>query len=93
MVGIIKKIWNTCFFIKIGILRKSTRPCNIFLALFAQLMTLTIMYQHAGVGDVVGMEIGDFKVIGRFGRFELLQRYAFYFAKRSVGKKNFIAVL
>ena len=37
------------------------------------------------------MEIGDFKVIGRFGRFKMLQRYAFYFAERSVGKKNFIA--
>ena len=51
------------------------------------------MYQHTGIGDVVGVEIGDFKVIGRFGRFELLQRYAFYFAKRAVGKKNFIAML
>ena len=52
-----------------------------------------IMHEHTCVGDVVGMEIGDFKVIGRFGRFELLQRYAFYFAERAVGKKNFIAVL
>lgn len=51
------------------------------------------MYQHTGVGDVVGVEIGDFKVIGRFGRFKLLQRYAFYFAERAVGKKNFIAAL
>ena len=39
------------------------------------------------------MEIGDFEVVSRFGRFELLQRYAFYFAERAVGKKNFIAVL
>ena len=52
-----------------------------------------IMHEHAGVGDVVGMEISDFKVVGRFGRFELLQRYAFHFAKRAVGKKNFIAML
>ena len=51
------------------------------------------MHEHAGIGDVVGMEICDFKVIGRFGRFEPLQRYTFYFAKRAVGKKNFIAVL
>ena len=51
------------------------------------------MHEHTGVGDVVGMEIGDFEVVGRFGRFELLQRYAFYFAKRSVGKKNLIAML
>lgn len=51
------------------------------------------MYQHTGVGDVVGMEISDFKVIGRFGRFELLQRYGFHFAKRAVGKKDFIAML
>ena len=51
------------------------------------------MYQHTGVGDVVGMEISDFEVVGRFGRFELLQRYAFHFAKRAVGKKNFIAAL
>lgn len=51
------------------------------------------MYQHTGVGDVVGVEIGDFKVIGRFGRFKLLQRYAFHFAKRAVGKKDFIAAL
>ena len=52
-----------------------------------------IMHEHTCVGDVVGMEISDFEVVGRFGRFELLQRYAFYFAERSVGKKNFIAVL
>ena len=51
------------------------------------------MYKHTGVGDVVGVEIGDFKVVSRFGRFELLQRYAFHFAERAVGKKNFIAVL
>lgn len=51
------------------------------------------MYQHTGVGDVVGMEIGDFKVIGSLRRFKMLQRYAFYFAERSVGKKNFIAAL
>ena len=51
------------------------------------------MHQHAGVGDVVGMEISDFEVVGRFRRFELLQRYAFHFAKRAVGKKNFIAAL
>ena len=51
------------------------------------------MYQHTGVGDVVGVEIGDFKVIGRFGRFKLLQRYAFYFAERSVGEKDFVAAL
>ena len=55
--------------------------------------TIQIMHEHTGIGDVVGMEISDFKVIGRFGRFELLQRYAFYFAKRAVGKKNFIAML
>lgn len=30
------------------------------------------MYQHTGVGNIIGMEIGDFKVVGRFGRFELL---------------------
>ena len=51
------------------------------------------MYQHTGVGDVVGVEIGDFKVGRRFGRFELLQRYAFYFTESAVGKKNFIAAL
>ena len=51
------------------------------------------MYQHTGVGDVVGMEIGNFKVVSRFGRFKLLQRYTFHFAKRAVGKKNFIAML
>ena len=51
------------------------------------------MYQHTGVGDVVGVEIGDFKVVSRFGRFELLQRYAFYFTESAVGKKNFIAML
>ena len=55
--------------------------------------TIQIMHQHAGVGDVVGVEIGDFKVIGRFGRFKLLQRYAFYFAERSVGEKDFVAAL
>ena len=49
------------------------------------------MYQHTGVGDVVGMEIGNFEVIGRFGRFERLQRYAFPYAEHAVGKKNLIA--
>ena len=53
--------------------------------------TIRIMHEHAGVGDVEGMEIGNFKVVGRFGRFELLQRYAFYFAERVVKEKNFIA--
>ena len=56
-------------------------------------ITTVIMYQHTGIGDVVGMEISDFEVVSRFGRFELLQRYAFYFAKRAVGKKDFIAML
>ena len=51
------------------------------------------MHERTGVGDVVGMEIGDFEVVSRFGRFELLQRYAFHFAKRAVGKKDFIAML
>ena len=51
------------------------------------------MHEHTCVGDVVGMEIGDFKVIGRFGRFELLQRYAFYFTESAVGEKDFIAAL
>ena len=39
------------------------------------------------------MEIGNFKVVSRFGRFELLQRYGFHFAKRAVGKKDFITML
>ena len=30
------------------------------------------MYKHTGIGDVVGMEIGNFEVVSRFGRFELL---------------------
>ena len=51
------------------------------------------MYQHTGVGDIIGVEIVDFEVIGRFGRFKMLQRYAFYFAERAVGKKDFIAAL
>ena len=51
------------------------------------------MHQHTGVGDVVGMEIGDFKVIGSLRLGKLFARNAFRFAKRAVGKKNFIAVL
>ena len=51
------------------------------------------MYKHAGVGDVVGMEIGDFKVIGSLRLGKLFARNAFHFAKRAVGKKNFIAML
>ena len=39
------------------------------------------------------MEIGNFEVVSRFGRFELLQRYAFYFTESAVGKKNLIAML
>ena len=73
----------------------NTFRCLTFLNLRIHFIyeTIRIMYQHTGVGDVVGMEIGDFKVVGRFGRFELLQLYAFYFAQRAVGKKNFIAML
>lgn len=51
------------------------------------------MHEHTGVGDIIGVEIVDFEVIGRFGRFEPLQRYTFYFAERAVGKKDFIAML
>ena len=51
------------------------------------------MYQHTGVGDVVGMEIGDFKVVSCLRLGKLFARNAFYFAKRAVGKKNFIAML
>ena len=51
------------------------------------------MYKHAGVGDVVGMEIGNFKVIGSLRLGKLFARNSFHFAKRAVGKKNFISVL
>ena len=73
----------------------NTFRCLTFLNLRIHFVyeTIRIMHEHTGVGDVVGMEIGDFEVVSRFGRFELLQRYAFYFAERAVGKKNFIAVL
>lgn len=37
------------------------------------------------------MELDNFEVVGSLRRFKMLQRYAFYFAERSVGKKNFIA--
>ena len=30
------------------------------------------MYQNTGVGNIIGMEISDFEVVSRFGRFELL---------------------
>ena len=49
------------------------------------------MYQHTGVGNVVGMEISDFKVIGSLRLGKLFARNSFHFAKRAVGKKNFIA--
>ena len=55
--------------------------------------TIQIMHQHTGVGDVVGMEISDFKVIGSLRLGKLFARNSFYFAERSVGKKNFIAML
>ena len=55
--------------------------------------TIQIMREHTGVGDVVGMEIGDFKVIGSLRLGKLFARNAFYFAKRAVGKKDFIAML
>ena len=31
-----------------------------------------IIHEHTGVGEVLGMGIGKFKVIGRFGHFKLL---------------------
>ena len=55
------------------------------------LPTIQIMYQHTGVGDIIGMEISDFKVIGGLRLGKLFARNTFYFAKRAVGKKNFIA--
>ena len=51
------------------------------------------MHEHTGVGDIIGMEIGDFKVIGSLRLGKLFARNAFHFAKRAVGKKNFIAAL
>ena len=51
------------------------------------------MYQHAGVGDVVGMEIGDFEVVIGLRLGKLFARNAFHFAESAVGKKDFIAVL
>ena len=35
------------------------------------------MYKHTGVGDVVGVEIGDFKVIGSLRLGKLFARNAF----------------
>ena len=51
------------------------------------------MHEHTCVGDVVGMEIGNFKVIGGLRLGKLFARNSFHFAKRAVGKKNFIAAL
>ena len=71
----------------------STSMMSRFLCKISKFPLYQIIHEHAGVGDVVGMEIGNFEVVSRFGRFELLQRYAFYFAERAVGKKDFIAAL
>ena len=30
------------------------------------------MHEHTGVGDVVGMEIGNFEAVSRFWHFKLL---------------------
>ena len=40
---------------------------------------ISIMHQYTGVGDVVGMEIGDFKVIGSLRLGKLFARNAFLF--------------
>ena len=52
-----------------------------------------IMYQHTGVGDIIGVELVDFEVVSRFRCGKLFAGDALYFAERAVGKKNFIAVL
>ena len=49
------------------------------------------MHEHTGVGDVVGMEIGNFEIVSGLRLGKLFARNAFHFAKRAVGKKNFIA--
>ena len=52
-----------------------------------------IMYQNTGVGNIIGMEIGNFEVVCDLRLGKLFARNSFHFAKRAVGKKNFIAVL
>ena len=51
------------------------------------------MHQHTSVGNIIGMEVGDFEVVGRLRRFQRFQRHALYFTERAVGEENFVAAL
>ena len=45
--------------------------------------TIRIMHQHAGVGNVVGMEIGNFEVVSGFGCGKFSAENTFHFAERA----------
>ena len=51
------------------------------------------MHQHAGVGNIVGMELGNFEVVSGFRLRKFFAGSSFHFAKRSVGEEYLIAVL
>ena len=53
----------------------------------------SIMYQHAGVGNIIGMEISNFEVIGGLRRGKLFAGNALYFTERAVGEKDLVAAL
>ena len=93
MIGFIKEIWNASIFIRTGVFRKSSCSCNIFLTLLPKVMTSCIMHQHAGVGNIIGMELSNFEVVGGLRRGKLFAGNAFYFAECSVGEENLVAAL
>ena len=52
-----------------------------------------IMHQHAGVGNIIGMEVSYFEVIGGLRRGKLFAGYSLHFAKCAVGEKDLVAAL
>lgn len=51
------------------------------------------MYQDIAIGNIVGMELGNFKVVSGFRLRKFFAGNPFHFAKRSVGEKHFIAAI
>ena len=51
------------------------------------------MHQHASVGNIIGMEVGDFEVVGGLRRGKLFAGDALHFAERAIGEENLVTAL
>ena len=51
------------------------------------------MHQYTGVGNIIGMEISNFEVVGRLRCGKFFAGDSFYFAERTVGEEDLVAAL